>query len=87
MDEKVKNDIALFRYGVLAPLIQRQIDDAHPCAYFRHVQNKLFEYIDGSFRTVTAVTKDRWYAAYREKGVRRSQAAELVGCWFPPQVG
>lgn len=68
MDEKVKNDIALFRYGVLAPLIQRQVDEAHPWAYFRRVQNKKFEYVDGTSRTVTAVTMDRWYKAYREKG-------------------
>lgn len=68
MEENLRNEIALFRYGVLAPFIQRQTDIVHPWTYFRSVEDKKFEYIDGTFRQISTTTMARWYRAYQEKG-------------------
>ena len=83
MTENEKNTIALFRYGVLAPLIQRQTDTVHPWSYFHSAQEKKFEYIDGSLRHVTASTMARWYKAYLEKGfdgLKPSSRTDIGSC-------
>ena len=68
MDEKLKNAIALFRYGTLSPLITGQTEFKDPWTYFRNNEGKKFEYIDGTYRTICPSTLDRWYKAYKEKG-------------------
>lgn len=68
MKENQREAIALFRYGVLAPFIQRQTDINQPWTYFHSVENKKFEYIDGSYRQISTTTMHRWYLAYQEKG-------------------
>lgn len=68
MEENQREIIALFRYGVLAPFIQRQTDIENPWTYFHSVEDKKFEYIDGTFRQVSPTTMYRWYCAYQEKG-------------------
>lgn len=68
MDEKQKNDIALFRYGVIAPFVQRQCEEERPWTFFRNAQKKKYEYINGEMTSVSATTMARWYKDYLEKG-------------------
>lgn len=68
MDENLKKSIALFRYGTLAPLITDQSELKEPWTYFDSLEGKKFEYVDGTYRTVSPSTLARWYEAYKEKG-------------------
>ena len=43
MDENLRNAIALFRYGTLAPLITGQTEFKDPWTYFRSLEGKKFE--------------------------------------------
>ena len=68
MEENLRNQIALFRYGVLAPYIQRQVDTKAPWRFFRSAANKKYQYIDGTFRSVSPSSIERWLKSYNEKG-------------------
>lgn len=68
MNEEYKNKVALFRYGTIAPLILGQINNNHPWTYFLSVEDKEFEYIDGTFTKVSPTTLSRWYKSYKDNG-------------------
>ncbi len=68
MEEKTRTDIALFRYGILAPLIQRQVEDKRPWVYFKQASKKKYEYIDGTYKSITTCTMVRWYKTYLKEG-------------------
>lgn len=68
MEESIRNQIALFRYGVLAPYIQRQVDTNKPWTFFKDAAEKKYQYIDGSFRSVSSTSIKRWLNSYNEKG-------------------
>ncbi len=68
MEEKIRNEIALFRYGILAPLIQRQVEDDRPWVYFKHASEKKYEYIDGTYKNISTCTLVRWYKTYLKEG-------------------
>jgi transposase InsO family protein len=68
MEENIRNQIALFRYGILAPYIQRQVDTNVPWTFFKDATDKKYQYIDGTFRNVSPSSLGRWLKAYNEKG-------------------
>lgn len=68
MEENLRNQIALFRYGILAPYIQRQVDTKVPWTFFRSAADKKYQYIDGTFRSVSPSSIERWLKSYNEKG-------------------
>ena len=68
MEENLRNQIALFRYGILAPYIQRQVDTKAPWTFFRNAADKKYQYIDGTFRSVSPSSIERWLKSYNEKG-------------------
>lgn len=68
MEENIRNQIALFRYGVLAPYIQRQVEANEPWTYFKDAASKKYQYIDGTFRNVSPSSMERWLKTYNEKG-------------------
>lgn len=68
MEENLRNQIALFRYGVLAPYIQRQVDTKAPWTFFKSAADKKYQYIDGTFRSVSPSSIERWLKSYNEKG-------------------
>ena len=68
MEENIRNQIALFRYGILAPYIQRQVDTKVPWTFFKDATDKKYQYIDGTFRNVSPSSLGRWLKAYNEKG-------------------
>ena len=64
MNEERRNKVALFRYGVLAPLIQRQNDDKSNNEFFLNASKKSYEFIDGNMITVHQSTIRRWHGRY-----------------------
>ena len=68
MEENLRNQIALFRYGILAPYIQRQVDTKAPWTFFRDAADKKYQYINGTFRSVSPSSIERWLKSYNEKG-------------------
>ena len=82
MEENIRNQIALFRYGVLAPYIQRQVDTNTPWTFFKDAADKKYQYIDGTFRNVSPSSIGRWLKTYNEKGfdglkpIRRSDVGK-----------
>ena len=68
MTEAERNSIALFRYGILAPFIQRQVAIANKWSYFNKIAEKQYEYIDGTMKTISPSTLCRWYDAYQKDG-------------------
>lgn len=68
MEENLRNQVALFRYGILAPYIQRQVDTKAPWTFFRSAADKKYQYIDGTFRSVSPSSIERWLKSYNEKG-------------------
>ena len=68
MEENIRNQIALFRYGILAPYIQRQADTDAPWTFFKDASEKKYQYIDGTFRNVSPTSMERWLRIYNEKG-------------------
>ena len=68
MDENYKNEVALFRYGVIAPFVQRQTDALLPWTYFKSASDNKYEFIDGTLKKISAHSMLRWYRKYQEKG-------------------
>lgn len=68
MTEAERNSIALFRYGILAPFIQRQVAIANKWSYFNKIAEKQYEYIDGTMKIISPSTLCRWYDAYQKDG-------------------
>lgn len=68
MEEEKRKAIALFRYGVISPLVIGEVEDKRPFAYFKTVKDKKYEYIDGNYVSVSADSINRWYKVYKAKG-------------------
>lgn len=68
MKEEKRNQIALFRYGVLAPLIQRQNEDKSNNEFFINASKKSYEFIDGRMITLHQTTLRRWHDRYIKSG-------------------
>lgn len=67
-DEK-RQKTALFRYGILAPLLSGAIDNpASNKAFFRDASKKVFTKPNGVDSKISAVTLERWYYSYQKNG-------------------
>lgn len=69
MDENFKNKIALFRYGIIAPLVTSvSMTPEERGKFFRDASKKTYTLPDGSTRTYSADTLYRYYRKYKEGG-------------------
>lgn len=69
MDENYKNAIALFRYGIIAPLVTSvSMTPKQRGDFFRSVSEKTYTLPDGSTRRYSTDTLYRYYRKYREGG-------------------
>lgn len=69
MDENYKNEIALLRYGIIAPLVTSvSMTPEERGAYFRSASKKTYTLPDGSKRTYSADSLYRYYRKYKEGG-------------------
>lgn len=69
MNQQKKQDVALMRYSVIAPLLSG-IPDEYPSldAYYRAVSAKGIVSPDGSVKHFSAATMERWHRNYRKGG-------------------
>jgi len=69
MTEKERKDIALFRYGIIAPLVSGTWDGENSnSAFFRHAATLTYTAPDGTETTVSEVTIERWFYIYKKLG-------------------
>ena len=62
-------EIAHFRFGLIAPVIQNTYPDASAMAYYRRVTEKPLVRPDGSTFTYNPGTLQKWVSYYKEKGM------------------
>jgi len=65
MNEKTREEIALFRYGLIAPLLNGQIE---PKEYFQELEGKVHQVPYYGERKVAAKTIQEWLLHYRRNG-------------------
>ncbi len=69
MNDEKRQKTALFRYGILAPLLSGITKDAASNqAYFRDAAKKVYTTPNGVDTTISAVTLERWYYRYQKSG-------------------
>jgi len=65
MNEKTREEIALFRYGLIAPLFNGQRE---PKEYFQELEGKVYQIPHYGERKVAAKTIQEWLLHYRRNG-------------------
>lgn len=68
MNNKEKEQIALFRYSIIVPLISGTHNFSSKNAFFLDVSTRKHRYIDGSLISISYSTIERWYYNYRKSG-------------------
>ena len=66
--ESDKNNIALFKYAIIAPLINETIEYPSKEAFYRAAAEKKYKLPNGQEVIVTAGTIKRWYLDYKKNG-------------------
>jgi putative transposase len=68
MNETIRNEIAAFRFGLIAPAVQRQLQPGERYALLREIAKQRYT-IPGSERsTVSVRSLERYLQAYEENG-------------------
>ena len=62
-------EIAYFRFGVIAPVIQGTFPDASEAAFYRRVAREELTLPDGSHRKYSPDTFEKWTSLYRKEGM------------------
>ncbi|RKJ67380.1 IS481 family transposase [Butyricicoccus sp. 1XD8-22] len=65
MNEKERDEVALFRYGLIAPLLNGQVDAKE---YFNHLEGKIHSVPHYGERKIAAKTIQEWLLRYRRNG-------------------
>jgi putative transposase len=68
MKQEQKQEIALMRYGVIAPLITDTSDTPSLDAFYRDAALKRYPGPDSSMRSFAPATIEKWYRAYKRHG-------------------
>lgn len=69
MNDKMSNEIALFRYGVIAPLITGTLEEGiSRSEFFHRAAEKTYENPRGEDIRISWYTVRRWYTSYKEEG-------------------
>ena len=62
-------EIAYFRFGVIAPVIQGTFSDASEAAFYRRIAREELTLPDGSRRKYSPDTLEKWTSLYRKNGM------------------
>ena len=62
-------EIAYFRFGVIAPVIQGTFSDASEAAFYRRIAREELTLPDGSRRKYSPDTLEKWTSLYRKDGM------------------
>lgn len=68
MNEDTKRAIALWRLGVLGPLISARLSHGDRTLYFQQAAARMHQRPDGKFVRLSARTIEAWYYSYRRGG-------------------
>lgn len=69
MNDKERNDIALFRYGIIAPAVTGIYDDSISLkGFFRDAATKTYTNPRGESTKIAASTVERWFYSYHNLG-------------------
>ena len=69
MKDEKRQDIALFRYGILAPLISGTLEEnISNKEFYSRAAKKVYTNHDGTEVTISETTLKRWYNKYRKGG-------------------
>lgn len=69
MKDEKRQDIALFRYGILAPLISGTLEEnMSNKEFYSRAAKKVYTNPDGTEVTISETTLKRWYNKYRKDG-------------------
>ena len=63
----LKNEIALFRYGLIAPVVTNTYEESSMEAYFRSVASKTY-IVNGKEEKFSPGTIKGWYIKYNKDG-------------------
>lgn len=70
MMQDMKQEIALFRYGILAPFITGTVEEGmSKKGFFKMASQRKYKYPDGKMVGVSMTTLARWHAAYAKGGL------------------
>lgn len=68
MENKEKQDMALFRFSLIAPLVNETYESASKNHFFREVASKTHTLPDGSITKVSSGTIKKWFLKYKHGG-------------------
>jgi len=68
MDEKMRQEVANFRYGLIAPLVTRKLAPGEQAALLREIANHTYNIPGGQTRKIHPRTLERYLSLYREGG-------------------
>ncbi len=69
MNEKEKNKIALYRYGIIAPLVNESFTESSKVLFFRNAAAKVSKNWNGEIYNISPSTVERWYLTYKRDGL------------------
>lgn len=62
-------EIAQFKFGLIAPVIQGLFPDASRTAFYKRIAEKPIEFPDGSVREISYKTLEKWVSLYQRDGI------------------
>ena len=65
--DAIKNEIALFRYGLIAPVITNTFEENSQLEYFKKVASKKY-IVNGHEERYSWKTIKKWYLQYKKEG-------------------
>jgi hypothetical protein len=68
MGDDARHRIALWRFGVLGPLVSARLEHGDRRAWFRAAAERVHEHPSGRLVKLSARTLESWYLAYRRGG-------------------
>lgn len=83
MDEKQRQEIANFRYGLIAPVVTRKLSPGEQAAILREIASHTYEIPYSKTQTVSLRTLERYIQAYRKGGweaLLPSERADKLQC-------
>ena len=69
MENDPKIDLALWRYGIISPLLHRSADDAHLCELLTIMARRNYVRPDGQCVAISPETMRKWLYKYNRGGL------------------
>lgn len=77
--DELKNDIALFRYGLIAPVVTNSFTEKSQTEYFKNVASKMY-IVNGKEEQFSWQTIKYWYAKYLKDGYNALIPKTRIDC-------